>query len=103
MAERQGFEPWVALLPQLISSQSRSATPASLHGASLLPEPPLEINLNLFKDQMTVDKKDNATALVTMIAAMVRGTTRRHSPGARALVIPRSWYLPDPHVARHRL
>ena len=33
MAERQGFEPWVALLPQLISSQSRSATPASLHGA----------------------------------------------------------------------
>lgn len=33
MAEKQGFEPWVALLPQLISSQSRSATPASLHGA----------------------------------------------------------------------
>ncbi len=56
MAERQGFEPWVALLPQLISSQSRSATPASLHGASLLPEPPLEINLNLFKDQTTAHK-----------------------------------------------
>ena len=48
---------------------------------------------------MTVDKKDYATALVTMIAAMVRGTTRRH----KALVLPRSWYLTGAHVARHRL
>ena len=30
MAERQGFEPWDGLLRQLISNQSRSATPAPL-------------------------------------------------------------------------
>ncbi|MGY3953082.1 hypothetical protein ACW5WG_17210, partial [Aeromonas salmonicida] len=38
-------------------------------------------HLNLFKDQITVDKKDYATAFVTMAAVMARATTRRHSPG----------------------
>ncbi len=50
---------------------------------------------------MTVDKKDYATALVTMTAAMVRGTTRRHSPGAPGtLLAPTS---PDTGYDRYRL